>query len=77
LAESSLQEITGALDEYLEIGTVPDDTNALNGLQVENSGRVTRVAVAVDASADHGEAVRRGATCWSCTTACSGTATSR
>jgi dinuclear metal center YbgI/SA1388 family protein len=61
LAESSLQEITGALDEYLEIGTVPDDTNALNGLQVENSGRVTRVAVAVDASARTvGEAVRRG-----------------
>ena len=47
----SLTEITGFLDEYLDIAGVPDYPNALNGLQVEGRGRVERLAVAVDASA--------------------------
>jgi dinuclear metal center YbgI/SA1388 family protein len=45
-----LSEIVGYLDEYLRVAEVPDDPNALNGLQVENRGRVGRVIAAVDAS---------------------------
>ena len=37
------------LDGYLRLPDVPDYPTALNGLQVENGGTVTRVAVAVDA----------------------------
>jgi dinuclear metal center YbgI/SA1388 family protein len=37
------------LDGYLRVAEVPDYPTALNGLQVENGGLVTRVAVAVDA----------------------------
>lgn len=44
-----LLELTRYLDDYLRIQEVPDYPAALNGLQVENSGRVRRVAVAVDA----------------------------
>lgn len=44
-----LHDLTRYLDEYLQVAAVPDYSTALNGLQVENSGRVTRVAVAVDA----------------------------
>ncbi len=47
----SLTEITGFLDEHLDISGIPDYPNALNGLQVEGRGRVKRLAVAVDASA--------------------------
>jgi dinuclear metal center YbgI/SA1388 family protein len=56
-----LLELVGYLDEYLRVGEVPDSPRALNGLQVENGGEVTRVAAAVDASeaAIH-EAIRRG-----------------
>jgi dinuclear metal center YbgI/SA1388 family protein len=58
---SQLSSIVDELDRYLQIGTVPDDANALNGLQVENSGKVTRVGAAVDASERTiREAVRRG-----------------
>lgn len=61
MADVELNVVVAALDQYLEHGTVPDDVNALNGLQVENSGRVRRVAVAVDASARTvRETVRRG-----------------
>jgi dinuclear metal center YbgI/SA1388 family protein len=45
-----LAEIVGYLDEYLRVADVPDDPSALNGLQVENRGRVGRVIAAVDAS---------------------------
>ena len=45
----SLDELTRHLREYLRLDHVPDDARALNGLQVENSGRVDRLAVAVDA----------------------------
>jgi dinuclear metal center YbgI/SA1388 family protein len=46
-----LQDMVEYLDGYLRTGEVPDDSNALNGLQVENGGQVRRIAGAVDASA--------------------------
>ncbi len=46
----SLSEMVGYLDQYLRIRDVPDEPNAVNGLQVENTGRVTRIVAAVDAS---------------------------
>lgn len=56
-----LDELVGYLDEYLRLDEIPDYPRAYNGLQVENSGKVTRVATAVDASeATILEAVRRG-----------------
>ena len=45
-----LTDITRFLDEYLDTGGTPDYPGALNGLQVAGPERVTRVAVAVDAS---------------------------
>ena len=44
-----LTELTEYLDEYLAVPVVPDYPAALNGLQVENRGEVTRIAAAVDA----------------------------
>jgi len=44
-----LQDLSAYLDEYLRIHETPDYPAALNGVQVANSGTVTRVAVAVDA----------------------------
>lgn len=56
-----LKELTEYLDRYLNVAGVPDYGNALNGLQVENSGTVTRIAAAVDASEGTiREAVRLG-----------------
>lgn len=56
-----LEEVTGYLDAYLRVAEVPDYPNALNGLQVENGGEVTRIAAAVDASeATVAAAVERG-----------------
>jgi dinuclear metal center YbgI/SA1388 family protein len=46
----SLHEVVLHLDELLQTSETPDYGGALNGLQVENSGRVTRVAAAVDFS---------------------------
>ena len=37
------------LDDFLRVREIGDDPQACNGLQVENAGEVTRVAVAVDA----------------------------
>jgi dinuclear metal center YbgI/SA1388 family protein len=45
-----LSEITRYLDEYLRIAELGDWPNALNGLQVENSGSINRIGAAVDAS---------------------------
>ena len=42
-------ELIGYLDTYLRVGEVPDYANALNGLQVANSGKLSKIAVAVDA----------------------------
>ncbi len=47
---ASLQEITAFLDAELRIGEIPDYPGAVNGLQLENGGAVTKVAAAVDAS---------------------------
>jgi dinuclear metal center YbgI/SA1388 family protein len=46
----SLSELTRYLDEYLRIREIPDEVNAVNGLQVENRGRIGAVVAAVDAS---------------------------
>lgn len=47
----SVAELAGYLDQYLRVREVPDEPNAVNGLQVENaSGRVERIVAAVDAS---------------------------
>lgn len=57
-----LSEIARYLDQYLRISEVPDEPNALNGLQVENaSGRVARIVAAVDASLATIEAASRPA----------------
>jgi dinuclear metal center YbgI/SA1388 family protein len=56
-----LEELVRYLDSYLRIHEIPDYPGALNGLQVENTGEVTRIAAAVDASeATILETVRRG-----------------
>ncbi|HYK82439.1 MAG TPA: Nif3-like dinuclear metal center hexameric protein [Gemmatimonadales bacterium] len=44
----ALAQIAGYLDDYLQVRVVPDDPRALNGLQVANSGSVTRLGAAVD-----------------------------
>lgn len=46
----SLNDLVEYLDEYLRIKDIPDEPNAVNGLQVENSGRVGGIVAAVDAS---------------------------
>lgn len=46
---SSLAEIVRSLDDLLRTPEVPDYPNALNGLQLENNGKVAKVACAVDA----------------------------
>jgi dinuclear metal center YbgI/SA1388 family protein len=50
MAPVSLARVTEYLDDYLRIGEIPDETNAINGLQVENSGMVGSIVAAVDAS---------------------------
>lgn len=50
MQRAPLPEVVAYLDQYLRAREVPDDPNALNGLQVENSGLVTRFIAAVDAS---------------------------
>ncbi|HEX8281654.1 MAG TPA: Nif3-like dinuclear metal center hexameric protein [Chthoniobacterales bacterium] len=47
---AALSEIVEYANEYLGIDGCNDWPNALNGLQVENSGRVRKIAAAVDAS---------------------------
>jgi len=47
---ASLPEIVSYTDRFLRIRDVGDWDNALNGLQIENSGRVTRIGAAVDVS---------------------------
>ncbi len=45
-----LGDLVGYLDAYLGIADFPDYAGALNGLQVENRGRVTSLVAAVDAT---------------------------
>lgn len=59
---ADLAEVAAYLDAELRTSEVPDYDAALNGLQLANSGRVTRVAAAVDFSGDTVDgAVREGA----------------
>ena len=46
----SLSDIVSYTDDFLRVREVGDWDNALNGLQIENSGQVTRLGVAVDVS---------------------------
>jgi len=46
----SLTDIVSYTDRFLRVRDVGDWDNALNGLQIENSGRVTRIGAAVDVS---------------------------
>ena len=48
--EVPLSDVVGYLDEYLRIREIPDEPNAINGLQVENGGRIGGIVAAVDAS---------------------------
>jgi len=47
---TSLSAVVRYTDRYLRIREVGDWDNALNGLQIENSGRITRIGAAVDVS---------------------------
>lgn len=47
---SNLSDIARYTDEFLRIAESGDWPNAVNGLQVENSGKVTKIGAAVDAS---------------------------
>jgi dinuclear metal center YbgI/SA1388 family protein len=47
---ASLAEIVRYTDDYLRIGEIGDWDNALNGLQIENSGKATKIGAAVDVS---------------------------
>ena len=47
---ASLSDIVTYTDDFLRIREVGDWDNSLNGLQIENSGRVTRLGAAVDVS---------------------------
>jgi dinuclear metal center YbgI/SA1388 family protein len=49
-AGTALREVVAYLDQYLRIKEIPDEANAVNGLQVENSGQVGGIVAAVDAS---------------------------
>jgi dinuclear metal center YbgI/SA1388 family protein len=45
-----LSEIVEYTNEYLRVEEIEDWPNALNGLQIENSGKVTKIGAAVDVS---------------------------
>jgi dinuclear metal center YbgI/SA1388 family protein len=47
---TSVTEIVRYTDKYLRVREIEDWPNALNGLQIENSGRVTKIGAAVDVS---------------------------
>ncbi len=49
-AQASLDDVARHLDTVLRTSEVPDYPGAMNGVQVEHDGPVTRCAVAVDAS---------------------------
>lgn len=46
----ALETVTDYLDRYLRIREVPDESGAVNGLQVANRGWVGGIVAAVDAS---------------------------
>jgi dinuclear metal center YbgI/SA1388 family protein len=47
---TSTIEVAAYLDQLLETSSIPDYGNALNGLQLENNGSISRVAASVDFS---------------------------
>src|SRR6266513_2478406 len=47
---ASLVQIVRYLDRYLRVREIEDWPNALNVLQIENSGRITKIGAAVDVS---------------------------
>jgi dinuclear metal center YbgI/SA1388 family protein len=47
---ASLSQVVTYSDNYLRMGEIGDWVIALNGLQIENSGRVTKIGAAVDVS---------------------------
>ena len=47
---TELHTVTAFLDGILSVDSIPDAPRALNGLQLENGGTVSRVAAAVDGS---------------------------
>ncbi len=51
MAKVSLQTVARYCDRLLRIDKIEDYERAANGLQVENQGRVSRIAAAVDATA--------------------------
>lgn len=55
-----LATLTGFLDTELRIGEIADYSGAVNGLQLENGGEVTRLIAAVDASLSVIEAAAAG-----------------
>src|SRR5437764_14254124 len=46
----TLSQIVDYTNDYLRVEQIGDWPNALNGLQIENSGRVTKIGAAVDVS---------------------------
>jgi dinuclear metal center YbgI/SA1388 family protein len=50
MATVALSKITAYTDRLLRTGKIEDWPGAANGLQVENNGKITRLAAAVDAS---------------------------
>jgi dinuclear metal center YbgI/SA1388 family protein len=49
ISSQPLRDVTGYLETFLNHKNVADWGNALNGLQVENSGRISRIGATVDA----------------------------
>jgi dinuclear metal center YbgI/SA1388 family protein len=47
---ASLKKIVDYCDATLRVRDIGDSENALNGLQIENSGKITKIGAAVDAS---------------------------
>lgn len=47
---SELSDIVAFLEKELRVSSIPDYPGAMNGLQLENDGRVERIFAAVDAS---------------------------
>ena len=45
-----LEQVADYLDDYLRLEHIPDEPNAVNGLQVANTGDIGGIVAAVDAS---------------------------
>jgi len=62
LTPATSGQLAAYLDRYLQVRELPDSAHAVNGLQVENSGKLSHVLCAVDAcDASIAAAVARGA----------------